>query len=155
MKKVSAKSEKLLGSPNSQNLNLKLIFKPIRKLFHRFSKIKKFYFFRTNYEKIFSKIRETFSGGHSLMTTLRVVVQVRGVAVGRTRLMCTRLQHRTCKTSRGHFASLVVSKKVPAIYGDFDFFCQKISDFENWSWIFFHLKKFLKFFGKLYWMTFL
>ena len=28
-----------------------------------------------------------------------------------TRLRCTRLQHRTCKTSRGHFASLVVSKK--------------------------------------------
>ena len=29
--------------------------------------------------------------------------------------------------------SLVVSKKVPAIYGDFDFFSQKTSDFENSS----------------------
>ena len=37
-------------------------------------------------------------------------------------IRCTRLQHRTCKTSRGHFAFLVVSKKVPATYGDFDFF---------------------------------
>ena len=42
-----------------------------------------------------------------------------------TRLRYTRLQHRTCKTSRGHFAFLVVSKKVPAINGDFDFFSQK------------------------------
>ena len=61
---------------------------------------------------------------------------------------CTRLQDRTCKTSRRHFASLVVSKKVPATYGDFDFFFQKISDFENWSWIFFHLKSFLFFLAK-------
>ena len=47
----------------------------------------------------------TQSVTQSLITMLRMVVQVRGVAVGRTRLMCTRLQHRTCKTSRGYVNS--------------------------------------------------
>ena len=41
-------------------------------------------------------------------------------------LSCTRLRHRTCKTSRrglsGRFASFVVSKNVPPTYWDFDFF---------------------------------
>ena len=45
--------------------------------------------------------------------------QARDVVVSCTRLKCTRLQHRTCKTCRGHFASLVVSKKVPATWWDF------------------------------------
>ena len=49
----------------------------------------------------------------------------------------------------------VVSKKVPATYGDFIIFFKKKTNFENWSWIFFHLKKFLKFFGEIQWMTFL
>ena len=40
-----------------------------------------------------------------------------------------RLQHRTCKTSRGHFASLVVPKKVPATY--WDCFFLNIPDFET------------------------
>ena len=39
----------------------------------------------------------------------------------------TRLQHRTCKTSQEHFASLLVSKKVPATWRDFDFFFLKKS----------------------------
>ena len=37
------------------------------------------------------------------------------------RLKCIRLQHRTCKTSRKHFASLVTLKKCLPI-GNFDFF---------------------------------
>ena len=65
-----------------------------------------------------------------------------------------------------HFASLVIKwllpmgiycckkKKVPATYGDFIIFFKKKPNFENWSWIFFHLKKFLKFFGEIHWMTF-
>ena len=46
--------------------------------------------------------------------------------------------------------SLVVPKKVPAVYGDFDFFfLQKTPDFENSSLFFFHLQMFLKFFAKI------
>ena len=70
-------------------------------------------------------------------------------AVRFTRVICTRLQHRTCKTSWEHFASLVASKKVPATWWDFDFFFQKISDFENSSWIFFHFKNFQKFYDEI------
>ena len=44
--------------------------------------------------------------------------------------------------------SLEVSKKAPATHADFDFF-QKNSDFENSSWIFFYLKKFLNFFAEI------
>ena len=45
--------------------------------------------------------------------------------------------------------SLVVSKNVPANFEGFDFFTPKNPDFENSSWIFFHLEKFLKFFDKI------
>ena len=37
-----------------------------------------------------------------------LAVRLRGLVVRCTWLRCTRLQHRTCKTSRGHFASLVI-----------------------------------------------
>ena len=57
------------------------------------------YFYKKN-----KKIRETFSGTHSL-PPLRGGCQGRGVVVRCERLRCTRLQHRTCKTRRGHFAS--------------------------------------------------
>ena len=97
----------------------------------------------------------------------------RGVVVSCTRLSCTRLRHRTCRTSRthfaslgfgangfsterarlagGHFASLVVSKKVPATWWDFRSFQKKcllpvgififFPDFENWSLIFIPIEK--------------
>ena len=62
----------------------------------------------------------------------RLVVQVE-------RLWCTRLRHRTCKTSgssqkKGLLPmgiSIFFSQKGPATYGDFDFFSQNTSDFEN------------------------
>merc|ERR1711951_293084 len=95
----------------------------------------------------------------------------RGVAVRWIRLRCTRLQHRTCKTSRGNFASHGLSahglsterarlaggtslrswvQKKCLLHGVIlIFFFQKIPDFENSSWIFFHLKKFLKFFDEI------
>merc|ERR1712198_452545 len=41
------------------------------------------------------------------------------------------------------------SKKSACYLLGFCFFFQKIPDFENSSWIFFHLKKVLKFFGKI------
>ena len=74
--------------------------------------------------------------------------QVRGVVVRCTRLKCTRLQHRTCKTSRGTSLHSWFQKKVPATYGDFIFFFKKKPNFENSSWIFFHLKTFLNFLTK-------
>ena len=58
-------------------------------------------------------------------TALTQNVQDQPGALHFTRLKCTRLKHRTCKTSRGHFASLVVSKKVRATWCDFIFFSQK------------------------------
>ena len=53
--------------------------------------------------------------------------QVWGVAVRYTRLPAqhvqnTRLLHSFASGFSGHFASLVVSKKVPPTYGVFDFF---------------------------------
>ena len=33
------------------------------------------------------------------------------------------------------------------------FFFENTSDFETWSWIFVHLKKFLKFFAEISWIT--
>ena len=84
------------------------------------------------------------------------------------KLECAKAQYRTCKTSRGHFASLVVSKKcllpmkilifyfktsrghftslvvlkkVPATYGDFDFFFSKYPRFSNLKLDFFSAKK--------------
>ena len=82
----------------------------------------------------------------SLITTLRAVVRGRGVAVGRThgfgterarlvvqveRLRCTRLRHRTCKTSGSS------QKKGLLPIGISIFFSQNTPDFQTWSWIFF------------------
>ena len=58
-----------------------------------------------------------------------------------TRLRCTRPQHRTCKTSLGHFASLVVSKKVPLTWWDFDFFFPKNPRYRKFELDFFPIKK--------------
>ena len=49
----------------------------------------------------------------------------------------------------GHFASLEVSKKVPATYKDFDFFNQNNHNFESLKLFFFIYKKFLIFFADI------
>ena len=61
------------------------------------------YFYKKN-----KKIRETFLITHSVthsLPPLRGGCQAWGVVVRCTLLRCTRLQYRTCKTSRGHLAS--------------------------------------------------
>ena len=82
----------------------------------------------------------------------RLVVQVE-------RLRCTRLQHRTCKTSRSskkaslrRFAAYRgtslrswFQKKCLLPMGISIFFFENTSDFETWSWIFFHKKSFWNF----------
>ena len=77
-----------------------------------------------------------FARGHCTRLQHRMYKTTRGTSLCSWSLSLiirgTRLQPRTCKTSRGYFASLVVSKKVPATWWDFDFFFfQKIPDFEN------------------------
>ena len=54
---------------------------------------------------------------------------------------CTRLQHRTCKTSRGHFASLVVPKKCLLPPRILIFFFKKKSRFWKLKLDFFPVKK--------------
>ena len=50
-------------------------------------------------------------------------------------LSCTRLRHKTCRTSRRglswRFASLVGSKNVPLTYWDLDYFSQNTHNFES------------------------
>ena len=71
------------------------IFQKWRNFFHlKYISIKKI----KKSEKLF------WSLSHSL-PPLRGGCQERGVVVRCERLRCTRLQHRTCKTRRGHFAS--------------------------------------------------
>ena len=64
------------------------------------------------------------------------------------RLKCTRLKHRTCKTRRGTSLRSWFQKNC-LLPGGISIFFSKIYDFENSSWIFFHLKNFLKFFGQI------
>ena len=107
------------------------------------------------------KIREPFlsgqEGGHEL-PPLCGVCQASGVVVRCARLRCTRLQHRTCKTSRVHFASHGISahglkhrtyktnrrhfaslavSKVPATPWDFDFLFTKKVPATCWDFYFF------------------
>ena len=76
----------------------------------RFSQIfeNRIFLFHLNFISVKNKKNQrTFfdrSGGRSL-PPLRGGCQGRGVVVRCERLRCTRLQHRTCKTRRGHFAS--------------------------------------------------
>ena len=145
-----------------------------------FADFRKLAFFFLNFFSIKKNQRNFF--GRSLSQSLSQAVthslpplrggcQERGVAIRWKRLRCTRLQHRTCKTSRGNFASHGLSahglsterarlargtsprswvqKKCLLPGGILIFFFQKIPDFENSNLIFFHLKKFLKFFGEI------
>ena len=99
------------------------------------------------------KNQRTFFGREvgSSLPPLRSGCQERGIVVRWTRLSCTRLRHRTCKTSRsskkaslpglsGHFASLVGSKKVLLTWGVFYFF-QKIPPLFKLEVWFFSAKK--------------
>ena len=83
--------------------------------------------FEKKTEKLFREV------GRELTTTgLRPAAgQVWGVAVRYTRLPAqhvqnTRLLHSFASGFSGHFASLVVSKKVPPTYGVFDFVFLKL-----------------------------
>ena len=61
-----------------------------------------------NHYKALISCGHHFSGsrpGERELPPLRGGCQERGVVVRCERLRCTRLQHRTCKTRRGHFAS--------------------------------------------------
>ena len=71
------------------------------------------------------------SGGRSLITT----ASRRLSGEGRRSWAYKRLRHRTCKTSGSS------QKKVPANYGDFDFFFSKYPRFSNLKLDFFPLKK--------------
>ena len=79
------------------------IFEKWQKIFHlKYISIKKI----KKSEKLFWSLSHSVSQSvsHSL-PPLRGGCQERGVVVRCERLRCTRLQHRTCKTRRGHFAS--------------------------------------------------
>ena len=116
-----------------------------------------FFFFSFLYLFLRSQVRTA-----QMHTALTQNVQDYPGALQFTRLKCTRLKHRTCKTSQGHSLRswfqkncvlpggiLFFSKKVPATCWDFYFYFQKIPDFENSRWIFFHLNNILKFFGEI------
>ena len=61
----------------------------------------------------------------------------------------TRLSTERSRLARGTSPRSWVQKKCLLPGGILIFFFQKIPDFENSSWIFFHLEKFLKFFDEI------
>ena len=101
----------------------------------------KFYYFGTNYERSFKRFAEHFligrEVGHSLPRFARWLGEGRRswayTRLGHQveRLRCTRLRHRTCKTSGSS------QKKGLLPMGISIFFSQNTPDFQTWSWIFF------------------
>ena len=93
--------------------NLKSIFKPIRKFSRLTPNIKKITLGALKVCQVSRNLRNIFCSSSSSfiihssssLPPLRGGCQERGVVVRCERLRCTRLQHRTCKTRRGHFAS--------------------------------------------------
>ena len=121
-------------------LKLEVGFFSDRNFFADFRKLDMFispevYFYKKKIGEPFWIIHHHHSS--SFRPPLRGGCQERGVAVRWKRLRCTRLQHRTCKTSRGNFASHGLSahglstERARLAEGILIFFSQKIPDFEN------------------------
>ena len=109
MSEISANLKNLFWPQKPPILKVEIRFYSDRKCFSQIFENWPF-FFHLNFISIKKKIRTFFdrSGGGSLthaLSPLRSGCVARGIIVLCARLRCTRLQHRTCNTSRGHIAS--------------------------------------------------